>query len=118
MRRDSDGVLPFAGSEDNTVRIWDLRKRGGLYTIPTHRNLVSRVKFDPVSAHFLLTASYDRTAKIWSCKDWKLQTTLAGHEDKVMCADISRDGTNSIITGSYDKTIKLWQPDLPADGVH
>ncbi len=32
-----------SGSEDHSVRIWDLRKRGALYTIPAHQSLVSQV---------------------------------------------------------------------------
>ena len=33
------------GSEDNTAKIWDLRNRQCLYTIPAHTNLVSSVKY-------------------------------------------------------------------------
>lgn len=33
------------GSEDNSVKIWDLRQRKCEYTIPAHTNLVSTVKF-------------------------------------------------------------------------
>ena len=33
------------GSEDNSVKIWDLRQRMCIYTIPAHNNLVSGVKF-------------------------------------------------------------------------
>jgi U4/U6 small nuclear ribonucleoprotein PRP4 len=32
-------------SDDNTVRIWDLRKNGCAYTLPAHTNLVSQVKY-------------------------------------------------------------------------
>ena len=33
------------GSADNTVNIWDLRRRKCIYTIPAHNNLVSHIKF-------------------------------------------------------------------------
>lgn len=33
------------GSEDNTAKIWDLRQRSCVYTIPAHTNLVCKVKF-------------------------------------------------------------------------
>ena len=89
--------------------------RGPLHTIAAHRKLVSCVRFEPVSGHYLLTASYDRTAKIFSAVDWTLERTLAGHEDKVMCADVSRDGTNSVVTVGFDKTVKLWQPEAPGE---
>ena len=34
------------GSADNTVKIWDLRRRKCEYTISVHTNLVSRVMFE------------------------------------------------------------------------
>lgn len=52
------------GSEDNTTRIWDLRKRLCIYTIPAHMNLVSSVKYQPVYGHYLITSSYDNTARV------------------------------------------------------
>ena len=33
------------GSEDNTAKVWDLRRRQQIYTIPAHTNLISKVKF-------------------------------------------------------------------------
>lgn len=54
------------GSEDNTCRVWDLRKRQCVYTIPAHTNLVSDVKYQRENGTFLLTASYDNTAKVSS----------------------------------------------------
>ena len=33
------------GGDDHAVDIWDIRKRGRIYTIPSHTNLVSHLKF-------------------------------------------------------------------------
>lgn len=52
------------GSEDNSCRVWDLRRRGCVYTIPAHMNLLSHVKYQQNGGHFLLTSSYDNTAKV------------------------------------------------------
>lgn len=34
------------GSGDNTCKVWDLRQRKCIYTIPAHQNLVTGVKFE------------------------------------------------------------------------
>lgn len=34
------------GSGDNTCKVWDLRQRKCIYTIPAHENLVTGVKFE------------------------------------------------------------------------
>lgn len=33
-----------SGSEDHTAKVWDLRKRKALYTLPGHTSLVSQVR--------------------------------------------------------------------------
>lgn len=33
-------------SEDNTVRVWDIRRRNCLYVLPAHTKIVSDVKFN------------------------------------------------------------------------
>ena len=41
----SNGYHMATGSEDNTARVWDLRKRACLYTLPAHQSSVSMVPF-------------------------------------------------------------------------
>lgn len=60
-----NGYHLATGGEDNTCRIWDLRKKRSLYTIPAHSNLISQIKFEPQEGYFLVTASYDMTAKVF-----------------------------------------------------
>lgn len=50
-----------SGSEDNTAKVWDIRQRKCMYTLPAHTSLVSRVKFQrkslgthPLSPSFLI----------------------------------------------------------------
>ncbi|GAA6071713.1 U4/U6 small nuclear ribonucleoprotein Prp4-like, partial, partial [Tachysurus ichikawai] len=98
------------GSGDNTCKVWDLRKRRCIYTIPAHQNLISSVKFQPTDGHYLLTGAYDNMAKVWTHPGWSPLKTLAGHEGKVMGLDLSPDG-HLIATCSYDRTFKLWVAD-------
>lgn len=102
-----NGYHVATGSGDNTCKVWDLRQRKCIYTIPAHQNLVTGVKFEPNHGNFLLTGAYDNTAKIWTHPGWSPLKTLAGHEGKVMGLDISLDG-QLIATCSYDRTFKLW----------
>lgn len=59
-----NGYHLATGSEDDFCRIWDLRKRKIVYSIPAHKNLISQVKFEPQEGHFLATSSYDTKAAV------------------------------------------------------
>lgn len=80
--------LATAG-EDDTCRIWDLRKRKCSYIIPAHSCIISQVKFEPQEGYFLATASYDTKAMVWSARDFKPVKTLIGHEGRVTDLDIT-----------------------------
>lgn len=63
-----NGYHLATGGEDNTCRVWDLRKKKSLYVIPAHANLISQVKYEPQEGYFIATSSYDMTAKACSVK--------------------------------------------------
>jgi U4/U6 small nuclear ribonucleoprotein PRP4 len=70
------------GSADNTCKIWDVRMRRQIYTIPAHQNLVSRVKIDP-SGEYMVTGSYDNTMKLWTTSGWQPLRVFDSHNMKV-----------------------------------
>ena len=104
------------GGDDNTVKIWDLRKRQNVSTILAHTKLVSDIKFDH-SSNLMFTSSYDNKCKICgsksvicginSAEEWIALRTLAGHENKLTSVCHTRD-LKYIITTSFDKTFKVW----------
>lgn len=59
-----NGFQIATASQDDTCKIWDLRRRQPVYTIPAHTNLVADVKYQKDVGDFLVTASYDTTAKV------------------------------------------------------
>ena len=104
----SDGARSQAsGSDDHTVRLWDLRKKKASYTLPAHSSLISHVRFEPTAGRFLLSTSYDNKVKLWSTRDYALLHTMQGHEGRVMCGDIADDGKH-FATAAMDRTWKLW----------
>ncbi|CUM64406.1 uncharacterized protein PRCAT00002009001 [Priceomyces carsonii] len=121
-------------SGDCSIKVWDIRKleRGSdeIFSIPSHTNLVSDVRFfsqqrsTPLAKEvtdendqfpevldangtFLVSSSYDGTAKIWSADNWVQVKTLKGHSDRVMSCDVSADGL-SIVSCGWDRSLKLW----------
>lgn len=102
-----DGYHLATGSDDHTVRVWDLRKRDCVYVIPAHTSLISTVKFAPKTGEFLITSSFDGTIKAWSGRDWSPLGEFTGHEGKISCVDVAQN-ERSLVSCSFDRTFKLW----------
>ena len=98
-----NGYEVATGSEDNTVRVWDLRKRRCRSVIPAHTSLVSSVRYEPTHGDFLVTSGYDNTVRLFVAPEWKHVKTLAGHEGKVMCVDIS---SGACVRGAEPETAR------------
>ena len=56
----------FAGSLDNTVRVWDIRQRGDeeLYVLQGHSDSITGVALSP-DGEKLVTNSMDQSVRIW-----------------------------------------------------
>lgn len=63
-----NGYHMASGSIDNSCRLWDLRMRRCIYTLPAHQSTVSRVKFDEIHADYMVTSGYDHTVKVMIAK--------------------------------------------------
>ena len=87
----SNGYHLATGSDDNTIRLWDLRRKNCFYVIPAHKSLISEVKFQADSSKFLYSSSYDNTCRFWSVKDWSLAKTLDIKEAKFTSISITND---------------------------
>jgi U4/U6 small nuclear ribonucleoprotein PRP4 len=103
-------------SGDNSVRIFDLRKKENVDILTAHTKLVSSVKFGGQRGDTLMTAGYDCVARVWRTSDFKIVKNLPLHETRIMAADMSKDGL-FIATACYDRTFKLWSNPAHSRGV-
>ena len=105
-----DGQMLVSGSEDNTIKLWDLQAGELLSTLEGHEAGVKSVAMSP-DGQMLASGGADRTIKLWRLSEINAPThTLTGHSDWVKCLAITPDG-QMLASGSQDKTIKLWQLD-------
>lgn len=123
----------YTGSQDKTVKRWDLSKiasalkSGGdvppvkaVYTRRAHEKDINALDVNH-SSTLLASASQDRTAKIWSVDEGATVGVLRGHkrgvwsirfapkETPVITSESGSSTNRGIVaTGSGDKTVKLW----------
>lgn len=92
------------GSGDNTCKVWELRNRKCLYTVPSHQNLVSTVRFQRNGLPllwFLLKVK----GHFWGPAQLFHVSFLLSFLPLVPCA--ATDG-HFLLTGAYDNTAKVW----------
>ncbi len=101
-----DGRHALSGSEDSTLRCWNVQTGQLLRTFAGHEAGVNAVALVPDARH-VLSASRDRTLKYWGLETGQLIRTLIAHEDVVTTIAISHDARHAV-SGSRDRTIRIW----------
>ncbi|KAH8913362.1 WD40 repeat-like protein, partial [Atractiella rhizophila] len=83
-----DGRLLATGSEDRTIRVWDMQTRQAVRTFVGHISEIYALAFSP-SGHRLVSGSGDRTARVWDMESnniapvhvFEIQTEADDHPD-------------------------------------
>ena len=101
-----DGKTLASGSDDKTIKLWDLATGKELQTLSGHQDEIYSVSFSP-DGKTLASGSRDKTIKLWDLATGKELQTLSGHQEDISSVSFSPDG-KTLASGSWDKTIKLW----------
>lgn len=95
-----------SGSDDKTIKVWNLNSRQIIRTLRGHSNWVYSLAISS-DGNTLISGSKDNTIKVWNLNTGQELRTLTGHSSYINSVVFSPDG-KKIASGSYDKTIKVW----------
>ncbi|MCC3529531.1 MAG: AAA family ATPase, partial [Microcoleus sp. PH2017_22_RUC_O_B] len=101
-----DGKTLASGSDDETIKLWDITTGKEIRAIQGHKEWVQSVSFSP-DGKTLASGSGDKTIKLWNVTTGKEISTIQGHSEVLHSVSFSPDG-KTLASGSGDKTIKLW----------
>ncbi|MFO0806123.1 MAG: tetratricopeptide repeat protein [Gemmataceae bacterium] len=106
---DRDGGRLVTGSEDRTVRLWDLRTGTALIELKGHTGMVTTASFTPDGTR-IVCAGYGERGKpgeVFVCYARPAPLKLHGHTDMVASVVFSPDSSR-VATASPDGMVKLW----------
>ncbi|MBV8882612.1 MAG: serine/threonine protein kinase [Chroococcidiopsidaceae cyanobacterium CP_BM_RX_35] len=107
------GDILASGSDDKTIKLWNLDTQQAITTLNGHTHAVKSVAFSP-DGKILATGGDDKTVKLWDLNTAQEIYTLSGHSHAVKAVSFSQDG-EFLASGSWDKTIKLWNVNTGAE---
>ncbi len=96
----------ISGSEDTTIRIWDLVTGEQRQLLSGHTGPIQALDVS-TNSRILASGSADATIKLWDLQTGQELRTLTGHASFINDVKFSPDG-QTLVSASADKTIKLW----------
>jgi len=100
-----DGKMIASGSDDNTVKLWDVVTGRELRTFSRHQSGVNSVSFSP-DGKMIASGSNDNTVKLWDVVTGRELRTFSRHQFSVSLVSFSPNG--KIIASGSAEVMKLW----------
>jgi WD40 repeat protein len=102
-----DGRTIASASEDQTIILWDVRRRQRLgQPLNGHDGPVTSVAFSP-DGRTIASASEDQTIRVWLVRDGQGLYSFIEHNDPVNSVAFAQDGV-TLASGGDDRSTILW----------
>ncbi len=98
-------IVVVSGSDDQTIRIWDLDTMKEIALLSGHSGTVRRCAF---AKNKLFSGSTDKTIMAWDLISFKHLKTLFGHTDQINSLAIDK---GVLFSASADRSVRLWDVD-------
>ncbi|CAI2365907.1 unnamed protein product [Moneuplotes crassus] len=101
-----DARLIVSGSDDKTVKLWDIAKKKNLNSFVDHLDIVRDVRFHP-DGTCVASGSNDCTIKLWDLRSKRLLQHYDAHDGPINQISFHPNG-KYLISASDDNTAKIW----------
>ncbi|CAD6994446.1 unnamed protein product [Ceratitis capitata] len=113
-----DPHILVSGSQDGTIKQFDVRNEKSSYTYYSNSESVRDVKFSPHTQYVISAVSENGTVQLWDLrKGDKSILQFTAHSGPIYTCDW-HPTKNWLATGSRDKQIKIWNMDGKASLEH
>lgn len=100
-----DGVTLVSGSEDGSLRVWDLNHNREVKCIRDHNGPINSLAVTP-DEKYVITGSDDSTVGVFRISDWKLIHSMSGHSGFIR--EVAALSGDRALSAGEDSTMRLW----------
>lgn len=106
--------LLVSASDDNTIKLWDARKRNPIASFDSSYPVTSVLFND--TAEKIISGGIDNVIKVWDIRNNQISYKIKGHTDTVTGMALSYDGSY-LLSNSMDNTLRIWdvRPFAPSE---
>jgi len=101
-----DGTRLASGSNDQTVKVWDIATGMEVLSLTQHTGAATSVCWSR-DGNQLVSGSSDKTVRVWDAHTGRQLRVLTGHTGSVTSVCFSPDDKR-IASSSQDRTVKVW----------
>ena len=105
-----DGTFLVSGSDDETVKLWDVQTGRVVKTFSGHTNWVWSVSISPDGA-IIASGSRDNTIRLWNVQAGNCFNVIVGHNGQVKSVSFSPTGPQLLMSVSDDNRVQQWDID-------
>jgi WD40 repeat protein len=95
-----------SGSDDGTIRVWDLTDKNPSWVLEGHTRWVNAVAIS-ANGERAISGSWDKTVRVWDLNGSEPARILEGHITPIRAVAISANGERGA-TGSSGGTVRIW----------
>lgn len=104
----TEQALLLSGSQDGTIKCFDLKNPNSVFTIYSNSEGVRDLKFSPLTTNVFAAVSENGTVQMYDIRKYeKCLLQFTAHSGPIYCCDF-HPVQNWLATGSRDKQIKIW----------
>lgn len=97
-----------SGSDDTTVKIWDVEQQACTKTLEGHSAKVRGLCWNPEISYLLISGCWDGQLKLWDIRDGTCHKTVQGHQADVYGLDCHPKTPFTVASSSRDSTVRVW----------
>jgi WD40 repeat protein len=101
-----DGGWALSGSDDATLRLWDLENGEELLRLVGHAGAVMSLALDCEGSR-ALSGGWDGTLRLWDLATGQQLLCLEGNGKAIQCVALTADGTRALFAGE-DRVLRWW----------